>query len=299
MNNEDQVTEIPEHLPEPPPLPVDDTPGVSDTIIIYVLACGILLVIGGLLQELNLLVGLLITELILVIGPPILYTLWYRYPFRPTFHIAPISMKTVVLTIIIAGAAFVLVGAISFGQQAIVPPPQEYGERWGTVFRQLFRLPFPVILGVMAGLPGLCEEVLFRGFLLRGFRGKYSDGVSIVVVGCLFGIFHFDPYKLLSTTLLGILFGYLVVRTGSIFTGMVAHVTNNAIAISLAYMAFKLQGQDIDAFSSTPDFESIPLKIFIIGGIFLFFFVGIALTIFILGLRALPRAPERVAAVKS
>jgi hypothetical protein len=117
--------------------------------------------------------------------------------------------------------------------------------------------------------------------------------VSIVVVGGLFGIFHLDIYRFVPVTLLGILFGYLVVRTGSIFTGMVAHMTNNAIAISISYFALKLQEQNFDALSSSPDLGSMPREVLIVGGIVLLFVAAAgALVIFLLGLRALPRAPE-------
>lgn len=291
MYNED-TNHTTDNFPAPPPLPYRNTPGITDTFILYVLTCIILLVFGSLLQELNLLGGLLITELVLVIGPPILYTLWYRYPFTQTFHITPISIKTVVLTIITTGAAFVLAGLVALLQGVILPQSQEYQEIWIEALRQLHQLPFPVTVAVIALLPGICEELLFRGFLLRGVRGKYSDSVSIIVVGGLFGIFHFDVYRFVPVTLLGILFGYMVVRTGSIFTGMVAHMTNNAIAISISYVVLRLQEQGGDAFSSSPDFESMPRETFIFGGIFLLFVVAGALIIFILGLRALPRVPD-------
>ena len=56
-------------------------------------------------------------------------------------------------------------------------------------------------------------------------RQRFSPWVAIVLVGVLFGIFHFDPYRLLPTTLLGVLFGYMVLKTGSIFTGMIAFLS--------------------------------------------------------------------------
>ena len=120
---------------------------------------------------------------------------------------------------------------------------------------------------------------------MQGIRKKFSDRFSIVLVGVLFGLLHFDPYRFFSVTLLGILFGYIVVKTGSIFPGMIAHITNNTIAILISYAVLTSQ-------EASPSLEEIPLLQMIIALTFLIAVVAVALTVFIVGLRALPRTSK-------
>ncbi len=96
----------------------------------------------------------------------------------------------------------------------------------------------------------------------------------------------------LPVTLLGILFGYMVVRTGSLLTGMVAHSTNNAIAMLISYAVLKAQSQGLpipDPSTSAAQLHTPTALLSLLP------VIGIALLVVILGLRALPHphpAPE-------
>lgn len=89
-----------------------------------------------------------------------------------------------------------------------------------------------LLIGVM---PGVCEELMHRGFLLTAYekRGSYK---AVVIVAILFGLFHFDITNLLGPIFLGLLIGYYVVRTGSIFAGILAHFMNNTLAQIIQFM---------------------------------------------------------------
>jgi len=268
------------------PLP-SETPGLKDILIIYLLAGLLLVVFGPLLQELHLLLGLIITELGFLVSPPLLYAIRHKYNLSRTFQLAPIPFKTVWLTVVTTAAAFVLIGVVATFQEQILPRPQAYQELWEQAFKQFQQVPFLLTFSVVALLPGICEELFFRGFLLRGIRKKLANRESVILVGILFGTFHLDPYRFLPVTLLGIMFGYLVVKTGSILPGMIAHMTNNTLAILISYAAPAFQEHKPPLAPSSPG--DIPLVQVIFALIPL---IGIALTIFIAGLRAIPHAPE-------
>lgn len=260
----------------------------QDVPIIFILFTVLLLVFGWPLQELHLLIGLFVTEIVLLVVPTLLYAVWYHHPLKATFSLAPIRFKAVWLTIVTTVAAFVLVMGVGVVQEFIRPRSQEYQQLLEQMLRQFHQIPFPVTFGLIAMLPGICEEFLFRGLLLCGLRGKFSDGIAIVLAGILFGIFHLDPYRVLPVTLLGILFGYMVVKTGSIFTGMIAHMTNNGIAISLSYFALKFQDQ-IPVESSPSDVPEMSPILTVALSIVA---IAVAVVVFIAGLRALPKATE-------
>lgn len=96
-------------------------------------------------------------------------------------------------------------------------------------------------------LPGVFEEILFRGFFLGVFE-KYGYRFSIFYTAFLFGIFHFNPYNLMGPMILGIYLGYVRSITGSTVNSMIAHGFNNFMAVSLGFlMSMKQDPKAIEA----------------------------------------------------
>ncbi len=91
--------------------------------------------------------------------------------------------------------------------------------------------PMWMILFAMAIMPGICEEVLFRGAIFGLLRRKFNSVNCCILVGVLFGIFHLSGYRLLPTAVLGITLTFMVYRIGSIFPSMLFHASHNALAI--------------------------------------------------------------------
>lgn len=265
------------------------TPSFRGTVALYIFSNLLFLVSGYLLQSFDLLTILIITELVFIAGPALLYTIWKNYDLSRTFSITPISFKTVLLVIITTCAAFVPVAVIAKLQELLFPPSENYQEIWKTILYEFHQVPFIFTFFLMAILPGVCEELLFRGFLLQGIRKKYSDTVAIVIVGFLFGAIHLDLYRFFMLSLLGMLFGYMVVKTGSIFTGIVAHSTNNGIIALLSYAILISQNGEV-SLPPPPQSEELTGMLTFTAVISIIIIMGIALSILFLGLRALPKA---------
>lgn len=105
-------------------------------------------------------------------------------------------------------------------------------------------------LAVIAALPGLAEELLFRGAILRivgeglSVRRSGPDRISrrsmhlsIWLTAILFSAMHFQFFGFLPRMLLGAWLGYLLYWTGSLWVPIVAHFTNNAISVVLVFAA--------------------------------------------------------------
>ena len=80
-------------------------------------------------------------------------------------------------------------------------------------------------------LAPLLEEVMFRG-AIQGYimRRVRSPWLAIVIASLVFGIFHLNPVQVVYATMLGIIFGWMYYRTGSLMSVIVGHVLNNTIA---------------------------------------------------------------------
>lgn len=92
------------------------------------------------------------------------------------------------------------------------------------------RAPLAGILamGIMAPV---AEEVLFRGIIMRSLlRERWAESrpwLAVLISALLFSLVHMNPDQMLGAFAMGVFSGWLCHRTGSLFPGIVAHMTNN------------------------------------------------------------------------
>jgi uncharacterized protein len=96
------------------------------------------------------------------------------------------------------------------------------------------------VIGISVAAP-LCEEFFFRGIVQRGLMTRLGPLTAILVTSLLFSAFHLDPVGFLARTELGVLFGVLAWKSGSLWPGIAAHAANNTIATVLFLLT---QGAD-------------------------------------------------------
>lgn len=91
----------------------------------------------------------------------------------------------------------------------------------------------------------LFEEWLCRGLVLRGLMKHMNPTGAILVSAAFFAILHMNPWQAIPAFLLGILFGYVYYRTGSLKLTMLMHCVNNTFSLLLS----KIPGlEDIESF---------------------------------------------------
>ena len=93
---------------------------------------------------------------------------------------------------------------------------------------------------MIAILPALGEELIFRGLIQKIFlRWTGNVHVAIIVTGFLFSLMHMQFYGFFPRWLLGVIFGYLLVWSGTLWLPIFAHFVNNAVAVFLSYLIHK------------------------------------------------------------
>ncbi|MDO5539360.1 MAG: ABC transporter permease subunit/CPBP intramembrane protease [Eubacteriales bacterium] len=97
-------------------------------------------------------------------------------------------------------------------------------------YEMLTEQPLFFVLLVLALMPAVGEELLFRGFVMGSIRHRHGAWWAIFVSALVFGIFHMSLLKLLPTAMLGACFAVIVWRTGTIYIGMFLHFLNNTIS---------------------------------------------------------------------
>lgn len=85
------------------------------------------------------------------------------------------------------------------------------------------------------------EEWLCRGMVLRGLLAKGLKPVWAIAISALFfALIHANPWQALPAFALGLVFGYVYYKTGSLTLTMLMHFTNNTLALVLGHIdAFK------------------------------------------------------------
>lgn len=82
--------------------------------------------------------------------------------------------------------------------------------------------------------PGVCEELLFRGYMQTRLIERYGSMRAILISSALFGLLHLDLLQTPFGFAMGLLLGWAAYRTGSIRPAMTAHVINNSTVVLAA-----------------------------------------------------------------
>lgn len=118
-----------------------------------------------------------------------------------------------------------------------------------------------VLILVMAISPGVCEELFFRGVLLRFAHQRTGKlMMAAIITSILFAAAHNSLYNTPSITIAGIMLCYIYYWSGSMITGMIAHTVYNAVQIYFSYLA--TTNTKLKAMSAS---EHLPWYIIVVG----------------------------------
>lgn len=126
---------------------------------------------------------------------------------------------------------------------------------------------------VIAVLPAIGEEVLFRGVLQRRFT-DWTGGnphVGIWLAAIVFSAIHMQFYGFVPRMLLGALFGYLYLWSGTIWVPILAHFVNNGFTVFMVYLRQRqVVSMDIEATQSVPLWAGLLSLLFSLGILYYF-----------------------------
>ena len=134
---------------------------------------------------------------------------------------AEVSGKTIGLSIplIVAGMFFINLCSEFLGL------PDLMQDTFLAMSRNIFGI---ISITIMAPL---VEELLFRG-AIQGYmlRKGMKPLHAILIASAIFGIVHMNPIQIPFAFAIGLIFGWLYYRTGSVVPGIIGHFINNSIA---------------------------------------------------------------------
>lgn len=91
------------------------------------------------------------------------------------------------------------------------------------------------IMSTVVAAP-ILEEILFRGVIFESCRERLGKGGAVLLSALLFGLIHGIPVQIVNAFVVGLILGYIYLRTRSLMSVIVLHAINNGLAyISMAF----------------------------------------------------------------
>ena len=165
------------------------------------------------------------------------YLLLVRMPLRVAMPFRPVRAGTVLLSIP-ATFALSIAGSILTSLLSVLFSVTGYQPVTNDVDTPVTPAGLVLYFILLAVLPAVVEEIAFRGILMQSLR-RFGDGFALLVSSLLFGMFHLNMVQAPYAFLLGLWFGYLVLRTGSLRISMILHACIN---FSAGVMSILMKG---------------------------------------------------------
>lgn len=152
-------------------------------------------------------------------------TQFLRYNFHDD------TLKKTAITILLIIAIQPMIWFLSW-LNALLPVPEIFGDMQSTQMELIENYLrgdhlMLVTLFHVALVPAVCEETLYRGYVMSAFEKSWGIWPAIIFSGLLFGLYHVQLSNLIPLATLGMLFAYVTWISKSIYPAIAAHFVNN------------------------------------------------------------------------
>ena len=221
-----------------------------------------------------------IGQLLFMLVPTLLLAKLLPNNFKEIFKLNKISF-TLCIWIILSVIALMHIGQVILTLQSLIPLPESIQVilyKIKTAIEETYKMlvysnsipELGLAIIAVAIVPAICEEFLFRGLIQHTFTSGSNVKIGILVTGLLFAFFHFSPFSFIALSMIGIYLCFLVYKTNSIISSMIAHFTNNLVAVNLPYFLGRddLITENTNLFFTTNVFVSLSFIFLISLGVF-------------------------------
>ena len=174
----------------------------------------------------------LFNEIVIFLGGAFLIIWKYKLNARSALALRRVRPVTWVAVLLAIPSGLVVATGVFRLANLLFPVPRKLLEQFGGDMMPA-NVPLWQMFLLIAILPGICEEIAFRGTLLYGLRRRFRPVALALVVGIVFGFFHVALFRIIPTAFLGIILTSMALLTGSIFPGIAAHAGNNGLSLWL------------------------------------------------------------------
>ncbi|MCD4651416.1 MAG: ABC transporter permease subunit [Candidatus Cloacimonetes bacterium] len=171
--------------------------------------------------------GIMLSQVLLIFLPVWLLFRIGKINLKEFLPIRKTRPVNYLLTILMGIPVFLVVAKIGELINIFYPISENFIEAMSGLMNSFSPLMGLIVIAVM---PAIFEELMFRGYFLNVFK-KYGKWPAIFTAAFLFAAFHLNPFQFLPAFISGVWIGYLAVSSGSFVIAMLAHFVNNATIV--------------------------------------------------------------------
>lgn len=163
-----------------------------------------------------------------------------RFSLTLSLGFRRVGGATLVGGVLLMLGALPLNGVVAWLQSFFIAVPEATIEAMEAQFTAQSVAGWVGVIIAAAVTPAVCEEVVYRGLLLNPFRGHAPAWLVIALSSLAFGALHWMPetgFRILPAAFSGAVIAWGVWVSGSIWTGMIMHLANNTLLLTLAALA--------------------------------------------------------------
>jgi sodium transport system permease protein len=205
-------------------------PGIGDVVLLLCVVLLLIFYVGSYTQLKWGFGGVAIQQLIILLCP-LAYAWYMKADAKKLFSLNKIKPLSILGSLLIGIAAFVaamIVGAL------LTPIFPESADGLTQLDEMLTGVPTALLIGVVALMPAIGEELLFRGFVMGTLKNKCRPAAAIGVTTLIFAAYHMSLLKMFTIGIIGFGLAFVAYKTGSIAASMCVHFMNNLLSVLIS-----------------------------------------------------------------
>lgn len=212
-------------------------PGFGDVVLLLCIVLLLILYVGSYAQMKWGFGGVVVQQLIILLCP-LVYAWYMKSDVKRLFSLQKIRPLGLAGSLLIGIAAFL--GALIVGA-LLVPVFPESADGLTQLDNMLTGQPAYLLVLVVALMPAIGEELLFRGFVMGTSKEKCKPAVAILVTTLIFAAYHMSLIKMFTIGIVGLGLTLVTYKTGSIIASMSVHFLNNLLSVLIAKYPGQMQ----------------------------------------------------------
>ncbi|MDP2600154.1 MAG: type II CAAX endopeptidase family protein [Deltaproteobacteria bacterium] len=189
--------------------------------------------------------GVLLNEIIFVLGIPLLITACWHLPQAEYFPFKKPVTKEIFWLVIMTLALVNIIDYLTFLSEKIWPLPEAIRQLLEKIMAVSSFEEGVLRLLLICLLPAFCEEMFFRGYFQKSLSKFWGSKTAWIVTGLAFALIHGIPWYWHLYLILGLYLSWLMWIKNNLWFPMLAHLINNSWTFLNHLAGHKTPAKDI------------------------------------------------------
>lgn len=203
-------------------------PGTSLIFLLVAIISILQLPANILMKSCSFTLGIFFNETVVIAGIPLLVAHCFGFEKSRLFPFKPPKINTLIYAAILAVPVALLIDYAASASESFLPMPARYHDLLNQLMAFEGEGQFLTKLFVLCVLPGICEEIFFRGFCQTSLEIKLGKWKAIIITSALFALLHGNPWYFHLYFLLGFFLSWVFAVSRTLWIPITCHIINNA-----------------------------------------------------------------------